>query len=335
MRRQVALALLFSLAGCPGTKPPAPNPAPPPASPAKGAPAPQKAPASKETPAAPVGPTQASLEAAMEALKPLHSAMGPVQEGDWLERFPEPGQSFRKWLRSDPVMPRGKRRVLCVAPLGEFRKDDRKIVDLSAEWLSLFFAVPSRIEADISVADFPPRAFRRWPVLGKEQTQILSTHVLDKVLKPRVPADAAALIAFTAMDLWPGEGWNFVFGQASLRERVGVWSLHRFGDPTAGEEAFRLCLLRTIKVAAHETGHMFSIEHCTAYECCMNGSNSLPESDRHPLWLCPECLAKVCFASQVEPAARYRKVADFCRTHGLATEADFYERSIRALEAKP
>jgi len=54
-------------------------------------------------------------------------------------------------------------------------------------------------------------------------------------------------IAFTASDLWPGPGWNFVFGLASLRERVGVWSIHRFGNPSKGQAAFTQTLLRTLQ----------------------------------------------------------------------------------------
>ena len=42
------------------------------------------------------------------------------------------------------------------------------------------------------------------------------------------------MISFTSTDLWPGEDWNFVFGQASFEKPVGVWSLHRLGDPAAG-----------------------------------------------------------------------------------------------------
>ncbi len=47
------------------------------------------------------------------------------------------------------------------------------------------------------------------------------------------------MLALTTSDLWPGEGWNFVFGQASLSERVGVWSLHRLGNP---QIEFTTCL---------------------------------------------------------------------------------------------
>ena len=76
---------------------------------------------------------------------------------------------------------------------------------------------------------------------------------------------------------------------------------------------------------------MFSIEHCTAYQCGMNGSNSLAESDRRPMALCPECLAKVCLATGSDPLARYRKLEAFCRKHGLVEDADFYKRSAAAL----
>ena len=38
-----------------------------------------------------------------------------------------------------------------------------------------------------------------------------------------LPKDAFAFVAFTSSDLWPGEGWNFVFGQASMEGRIGVW----------------------------------------------------------------------------------------------------------------
>ena len=146
-----------------------------------------------------------------------------------------------------------------------------------------------------------------------------------------LPADAAAYIAFTASDLWPGAGWNFVFGQASLRERVGVWSIHRNGDPAESEASFRLCLLRTMKTAVHETGHIFSMRHCTAYECCMCGSNHRAESDRRPVLLCPECMAKVCWATRTDPIARYEKLAEFCRTHGLADAAEGYGKCLAAL----
>jgi len=112
---------------------------------------------------------------------------------------------------------------------------------------------------------------------------------------------------------------------------VGVWSLYRFGDPKAGRQAFRLALLRMLKISTHETGHMFSLLHCMAWLCGMCGSNSLPESDRHPLALCPECVAKICCPCRADPVDRYRKLLAFHRANGLTAEADACRRSIDAL----
>ena len=154
------------------------------------------------------------------------------------------------------------------------------------------------------------------------------------MLEPRLPKDAVAYIAFTTSDLWPGRGWNFVFGQASLRSRVGVWSIYRNGDPERSPAAFRLCLVRTMKTATHETGHMFSMLHCTAYECNMCGSNHREESDRRPIALCPECVAKLWWITKSDPVERYRKLAAFSRKNGLRAEADSYEKSVQALLAE-
>jgi archaemetzincin len=169
------------------------------------------------------------------------------------------------------------------------------------------------------------------PEWGDEQ--ILTRYVLEALLKPRRPDDALALLALTTSDLWPGGGWNFVFGEASLRERVGVWSLYRYGDPEESEATYRLCLRRTLKVAVHETGHMLGLLHCTAYECGMNGSNHLAEMDARPMAFCPECTAKVWWACSVEPSAWLESLARFAREQGLADEEAFWMQSRDALGA--
>ena len=267
-------------------------------------------------------------------LAPLHRKLGKPQPGDWLERFQEPGQTFEEYLKCDPVLPRGRRRILYVQPLGEFTETQRKIVTLTAEFLGLYYGAAVKVRKDLPLSIIPAEARRVHPTWGDKQ--ILTTYVLDKVLRPRLPADAAACIALTASDLWPGKGWNFVFGQASLVHRVGVWSLYRNGEPDKSGRDFRLCLLRTIKTAAHEIGHMFSMRHCIAYECCLCGSNSRRESDRRPLALCPECLAKVCWATRTDPIARFEALSKFCGKNDLKPEARFYDKSIKALRpARP
>lgn len=310
--------------GCSSSTPPEPQP--PAQKPDAGGP---------ENVSHPKPPTTEELDAAMETLRPLHRKMGPVQPGDWLASHPERGQTFEEYLRIDPVKPCLVRNTIYVQPVGHFTGPQRRVITLASEFIGLYFNLPVKIKKDLPLSVIPAGARRFHPSWrdenGERIPQILTGYVLDEVLKPSLPDDAAAFIAFTGSDLWPGEGWNFVFGQATLRERVGVWSIYRFGRPGAGEEEFRQTLLRTMKTGTHETGHMFSMYHCTAYECNMCGSNNMAESDRRPLWLCPECLAKVCWACEIAPAARYEKLAGFCRKHGLKTEREFYEKSVRKL----
>ena len=72
--------------------------------------------------------------------------------------------------------------------------------------------------------------------------------------------------------------------------------------------------------------------HCIAFECNMNGSNSLPESDRTPLALCPECVAKIWWSCRCDPVERYTKLEAFCRENGMTEEADFYQKSRETIE---
>jgi archaemetzincin len=265
----------------------------------------------------------------MERLEPLHQELGDPGPSDWLSVHPEPGQTFEEYRRSNPIRPHGRRDSIYIQPLGEFSSPQREVVEGTAEFTALFYDAPVRTREAISLAEIPSNARRRHPATGV--AQLLTVYILRQVLAPRLPEDAAAYVAFTAQDLWPGEGWNFVFGQAALRERVGVWSIHRNGDPEKGAEAFRLCLLRTMKTAAHELGHMFSTAHCTAYRCGMNGSNTLEEKDRRPLAFCPDCLAKVCWATGADPLERCRRLAGFCRDSGLREQADRYAEFTRVL----
>lgn len=272
----------------------------------------------------------AMLREVMTKLAPLHRHLEKTRPGDWLATHPEAGQTFDQYRVSNPVLPDAKRKIIYIQPLGEMTASQKKIVALTADYMHRFFNLEVKIREPLPLSLIPEKARRIHPEW--REPQLLTSYILNSVLKPRLPDDALAMIAFTAEDLWPGEGWNFVFGQASLQGRVGVWSIYRNGNPDKDQESFRLALLRTLKIAVHETGHMLSIAHCTAWRCVMNGSNSLEESDRGVLHLCPECLAKILWATHADPVVRYRKLAEFCRANGLREEGAFFRRSAAALE---
>jgi archaemetzincin len=273
---------------------------------------------------------------AKTALADVETRLGPLAQplpkprpGDWLAEHEEPGQTFAQYLAARPVRKSDRLNSIFICQIGEFSREQEQILDSACEYLSIVYQVPVKRRSKLALADIPARARRIHPRWGDKQ--ILTTYVLSEVLQRHRPDDALAYLAFTSSDLYPQDDWNFVFGQANLRERVGVWSIYRFGDPAAGDAELKQCLRRTLSTASHETGHILTIQHCTAFACNMNGSNSRPESDRQPLHFCPVCLRKVCWNLQVDPAEYLAELEAFCRKHKLQEEAEWYANAREAV----
>jgi archaemetzincin len=217
-------------------------------------------------------------------------------------------------------------KTIYLVEIGTSDEGQRAVMRQVGEFLSIFYGMKVAWMEPLPETVIPATARRNNP-----QTQVLqfdSIHIVQRLLPPRVPRGAAALVVLTATDLWPGNDWNFVFGQGSLGSPTGVVSLYRLGGDVAGDN---LQLLRTIKIATHETGHLFGIPHCTAYECCMNGCNSLGETDAHPLPFCPECEAKIWLVSGMDPVKRYTELAKFAKEQGFEEAEQQWTKSAEAL----
>ncbi len=221
-----------------------------------------------------------------------------VKEGDWLDSQKESGETFEEYIASNPTLPTAARRTIYIQPIGNFTAEQKRVIGLTSEYMQVFYNLPVKLNAETPLGNVPEDKQRSIDRDGRNR-QIRTNHFVEDVLPQMLPDDAAALIAFTNFDLYPGETWHFVFGQASLEKRVGVWSLYRLNDLAFEQDnaADRL-LTRTLKIATHEVGHMLSMKHCTRYECLMSGTNHLAETDRRPLDNCPECMAKVAWARE-------------------------------------
>jgi len=276
-------------------------------------------------PSSPKIAAPADLKRAMRAVEPFFSQMPEPKPMDWLANFKEPGQTFDEYINDDPTLPTDERKTIYVLPFGKLKPDERETVNHVAEFLNAFYGLPIKTLEHVELPrDLSPEVFR---MRGYPKRRQVKTHyILQEIMKPRLPKDAAAMIALTNEDLYPDDSMSFVFGQASFDDRVGVWSLSRLKDKDA-----KLFLTRALKLAAHETGHMFSIRHCTKYECVMSGSNHIGETDRHPLDACPECMAKIAWLSKVPPAERYAKLEAVCRKFGLTDEAEQFAKKRAAV----
>jgi archaemetzincin len=266
------------------------------------------------------------LRADIKKIEPFFKPMGKPKAYDWLAMHTEPGQTFDEYIDSNPTLPTADRRTIYVLPLGKFTGQQKKAVDIASGYLEAFYGLP--------VKEMPQERLKRPTARGDsrisgypKRTQIRTGYILDTILKPKLPKDAAALIALTNEDLFPDDTMNFVFGQSSFEGRVGIYSLERLDD-NAGFDTF---LRRTLKIAAHETGHMFSMRHCAKYECVMSGTNHLGETDSRPIDACPECMAKISWLSKTSPIERYERLAEFCRKNGLKDEAVVFTRKAAAV----
>jgi archaemetzincin len=262
----------------------------------------------------------------LDGFEPLEKPLS----GDWLANHVESGQTCREFLRSHPNFPDAHRRTIYLQPLEEFSAAGPSLLKLQS-FAEAFFSMRVKLLSPVPYRRLQGMTSRVNPESGKRQ---FLTSDLLKFLKLRLPADAYCLLGITLRDLYPDPAWNFVFGEASFNERVGVYSFARY-DPhfyglevTDPAEHSRLILRRRCLVLAHETCHMFGLAHCIYFRCAMNGVNSLPEADSRPLRLCPVDLRKLYESVRFDPSARYAHLREFFHEADLSGEAAWIDRQL-------
>ena len=253
---------------------------------------------------------------------------------DWLAVHREPGQTFDDFRRSQAHRPDAQRRVIYLQPLGDFPAQQSPSLEKLRRCAADFFQMEVKALAPISISASGVTS-RTNSMTGRRQ--LLTEDVL-RWLTGKLPRDAFCLLGITMEDLYPAPSWNFVFGQASLNERVGVYSFARYdpafyGEPR-GKDYPMLLLQRSMKVLTHETGHMFGLTHCIYFHCVMNGSNHLQESDRRPLHLCPVCLRKLQFSASFDVVKRYEALSQFYKRMGLEDEAAWTDRRLEKIRRR-
>lgn len=247
----------------------------------------------------------------------------------WLASHYEAGQTFDEYAASSPNVPNKVRNVIYLQPIAPFT-DEAELEKLRI-FTETFFAMSVKTNMPIET-----KACSRINA-GTRAKQLLSTDILAE-LRALVPNDAYCVLGITSEDLYPEESWNFVFGQAMLSKRVGVYSLARYDQAFAGGKRKpgwkTLYLKRSLQVLAHEAFHMFGVHHCIFYRCLMNGANSLYESDASPLFLCPVCLRKLYHVNKFDPVTRYEKLRSFYSNNCLTAEVEWLDARIRAINTK-
>lgn len=125
------------------------------------------------------------------------------------------------------------------------------------------------------VAWYPPR--QRWR----------AEKLLD-FLSARLPADGAKVLGLTAADISTSHGkvadWG-VLGLGTLDGKSCVISTFR----TTRGVSTQVARDRLAKVAVHEVGHTFNLEHCPSRGCLMQDANGKVATTDREDDLCPVC----------------------------------------------
>lgn len=177
----------------------------------------------------------------------------------WYGIIAEPAQSPAIYQSQNPRRPTSQRRTLVLQPIGAMSRQDQRLLGDLKDYCEVFFQIPARIAKPLSldlVQDFRPQAGRRRNSLAGDR-QYDASQILDHVLTPRLPPDAAAYLGLTMADIY-APGLSFNFGLASFRGRTGVYSLARYHPafwgqkPQSSDQA--LILRHSCGVLSHEMG---------------------------------------------------------------------------------
>ncbi|MEQ1827106.1 MAG: archaemetzincin [Pirellula sp.] len=262
---------------------------------------------------------------------------GNPKPGDWLARFNEPGQSLESYKSRDArKLISNRRKAIVLQPLGNFTSEQKKVLDALEEYAEAYFQRPARIAPMIPLPK--PSTNKIGRVLsdqersGTSSRQYDASKIIDTILLKKIPDDAVIYLGVTMEDLFVTD-LNFVFGLGSFENRCGVYSLVRYFPEFWGEESTQgsrlLALRRSFKVLNHESSHVLGMRHCIYYECTMNGSNSLSETDRAPIHECPICHRKLQWAIAFDPEKRFEAMKKCYLKYDMAEEAAWIDSRAR------
>ena len=262
--------------------------------------------------------------------------MPPPGSRDWLAKNHEGGQTFEQFLKSEPNKPDHERHTIYLQPLSDFSVERAPSLEKLREFTEAYFTLETKLLPTLTIpADQITTRVRE----GTDRPQWFATDVL-RLLEPQLPADAYCLLGITLTDLYSSQTLTYVFGQASLRHRTGVFSFARFDpafyDEAAPPEVDSLILRRSCRTLAHEICHMFGMQHCIFFACVVNGSNNLDENDSRPLHVCPVCLRKLHSSVSFDPVERDRNLLQVYQRLGLTHDAAWAERRLKSgYESRP
>jgi len=284
-----------------------------------------------------------------EYLELVRDLFDPIQipkPGDWLwEQTEGGGETYATFLESGyRTTPTNRKKIVYLVPIGLFVEGRSPSLDVLQNFASTFLSLPVQVLPTLNISvqgnvgtltrsatneglssknSLKQNQFKVTSRMNGNERQLL-TKDITKALMKIMPDDAFCIVGLTMWDLYPEESWNFVFGEAAITQGSGIFSFARY-DPTFNTkdrfaytenfkaEDYNELLLQSCQTMIHEIIHLFGIEHCIFYDCCMNGSNHLEENQ--PLRLCAVDLHKLQKQTKFDFMERDRNLLAFYMSH--------------------
>lgn len=269
-----------------------------------------------------------SIQSLMRILSKNDKKLEKPIEGDWLYTRKEKGQTFNQYIKNSPLSVTPDRNVIYLQPIGNFDSLHYNLIRYTKDYLQIFYQLNVTILNTLPNNIIPDSAKRT--IDGNEQ--IYAPYILNDLLIKRIPKDAIVIMVLTERDLYPNPTWNYVFGLASYKRRVGVTSMFRFCNYDIDTTNYQIGLKRLINVSSHEIGHMFTMKHCVNAVCTMNGSNNLSETDTKPNRLCSECTAKLAWNLNFNPYNRAIELQNFFLRHKMKEDFQKTKKDVHLME---
>ena len=272
-----------------------------------------------------------SLKKILRTAENFHMPIYAPEEDDWLFSQKENGQTFDNFLNDISNLISKETNIIYINPLQEMAQEFLDNISLYCQ--SFFYPMQVKLLKIVSLETLNVESRINDE---SEKIQYHARQINSKMVE-YLPNDAKCLISILLDDLYAGENWNYVFGLASYKKRVGVFSFARFSDSFFDKNksfAFDNYLLyHSCNTLTHEICHTFGIKHCIYYICLMNGYNSLEEAEKQTLYECPVCLRKLQYSIGFEPLERYKKLLEVTKKFGGYFEkaCKWYEKRINSI----
>jgi archaemetzincin len=230
-------------------------------------------------------------------------------------------QTFEAFETSKAMRANARRNVLNIVIIDKgISKEEREILQIVSDYLKVVHGVTVALTTNYTLTDENRRGNQY--AVESNISQIITN----------LPENAFVL-GFTSEDLYPYEyrdSINFIFGVGLWENAAGLFSTCRIKS-----QSFETTLIRLMRLASHEFGHMRGLDHCTNYACCMQGVNSMGEADEVPLTFCALDMTKICRLNGWSLKEGYQRQLDFFEgfREKYRKKADF-SREIQNLKRK-